>query len=188
MLLGLLMTWSLWITLLAVLVLVICEATESPVLAAFTVLVALTLYQLVGGVDVLGYIKNNPLSLLKWSGIYLTVGVVWGTFKWWLFAHKQLDVLKELKAQFLTSHKISGDKIPDDLKKEWLNKTDHLYDLPPKVQRHKSRIIRWMAYWPTNVLWTVMDDFLRRIYTVIYNKISSTLQKISNSVFAGELD
>lgn len=188
MFLAILMTWSLWITLLAVLVLIICEATESPILAAFTVLVALVLYQLVGGVDILGYIKSNPLSLFKWAGVYLVLGVVWGTFKWWLYAHKQLDSFKEFKASFLQSHNVVGDKVPDNLKEKWLDKSNHLYDFPPKVSRHKSRIIRWMAYWPTSVLWTLADDFIRKIYTVIYNKISSTLQRISNSVFAGEID
>jgi len=180
--------WWLWITLAAVVLLLICEANEKPVAAFFIFAAALLLYQFVADVNIFKYVKDNPLAVLGWVNLYLAVGVVWGAFKWWLYALGMRDEYRELKRSFLSARNLKGDKVPLSLKDEWLKETEWKFDFPPKVYRNKSRIIRWMAYWPTSMLWTMLDDFLKRLYSRLYNMVSATLQKVSDRAFAKDMN
>ena len=51
------------------------------------------------------------------------------------------------------------------------------------ARENKSRIIMWMAYWPWSLLWTTINDAVKRIYREIYQAIQRLLQGISDSVF-----
>jgi hypothetical protein len=42
-----------------------------------------------------------------------------------------------------------------------------------------------MAYWPWSLLWTVLNDPVRKSCRVIYHYIHDYLQEISNNAFRG---
>ena len=54
-----------------------------------------------------------------------------------------------------------------------------------KVSHYKERVITWMIWWPSSVIWTLLDDLVKNIFNHIYNGIHSTLQGISNRIFSG---
>ena len=59
-------------------------------------------------------------------------------------------------------------------------KPDHL--------RYKGRIIAWGGYWPPSMVWTILNDPLRRIGNWIYRMLGSTLKRISDSAWKNEDD
>jgi hypothetical protein len=38
----------------------------------------------------------------------------------------------------------------------------------------------WMSFWPMSLLWTLLNDPIRKLFTEIYTRISGTLQKIAD--------
>ena len=54
----------------------------------------------------------------------------------------------------------------------------------PQVQDYKYDILRWLGYWPINLIWTLINDFVKRVSKTIYNMISGMLQSISDKVFS----
>lgn len=51
------------------------------------------------------------------------------------------------------------------------------------VEKNKGRIISWMTYWPWSMLWTLLNDPIRRIMKHIYYAIRGLLIKIAANVF-----
>lgn len=51
------------------------------------------------------------------------------------------------------------------------------------VEKNKGRIVSWMTYWPWSMLWTLLNDPVRRIMKHIYYAIRGTLIKIAAKVF-----
>lgn len=188
--LTLLAVWWFWITLVAVVALIICEATESPIAATITVVAGVLALQFIGGIDLWTYLKENPLNIIKMVGLYFGIGAGWCVTKWWLYALNRRDGYREQKRKFCKSYKLNDGIIPDDMKNAFRN-SFHPHclrdDYPPKVGKHKERIVRWIAYWPSSVIWTIINDFVQRIAKSIYNLISSTLQRISDKVFEKDL-
>jgi len=54
----------------------------------------------------------------------------------------------------------------------------------PLVSRNKGRIVAWMTYWPWSGLWTLINDPVRRTFRFLYRRISTTLQRMSDKMFA----
>ena len=183
--------WWFWISLAAVIALVVCEATESPVAAAFSIIAAILGLQFLADVNIFGYVVAHPLSVLQYVAGYFTLGAAWGIAKWWMFALKMRDIFRTHKDEFYTKHKlVPGSTIPISLKLDWetsWNTYPHQRsDFPPKASKYKTRIVRWIAYWPPSVLWSIFNDLFEKIARAVYETIARFLQSISNRVFKGE--
>jgi hypothetical protein len=98
-----------------------------------------------------------------------------------------------MKTEWLVSKGQSEFKnVPDDLKEEWgkyLTKEGWGQDrkrlcVPPLVRENRSKVMRWIGYWPISLLSWLFNDMIRRIVKLIYNKIAERLQAIANRVFA----
>lgn len=180
-------TWWFWISLIAIVALVACEATESPILGAISIIIAGVLFYCVADVNWIGYIKDNPLKSLLWLGVYFTTGTVWCISKWFFFCIKMRNKFRVAKNSFFEKHNLSDNTIPFALKDAWKHLVRYSsLEYPPKVSSHKKRIVRWIAYWPFSALWTLIDDFIERLARTIYLAIRVFLQSISDRVFVND--
>ena len=51
------------------------------------------------------------------------------------------------------------------------------------VEENKSRIISWMTYWPWSMLWTILNDPIRKIMKQIFYQIKGLLVAMAMSTF-----
>lgn len=54
----------------------------------------------------------------------------------------------------------------------------------PKADRMKSKVIRWIIYWPTSLIWMVINNPVYRIGNFIYQKVRGRLGRITERMFA----
>jgi len=87
--------------------------------ATFTLAVALALLHLFGNVNVIAFVRQQPLEFALCVLGYFFIGTVWGVVKWWFFVQKRRREYDEKKADFLARHQVAGTAIPPELKDEW---------------------------------------------------------------------
>jgi len=108
---------------------------------------------------------------------YFIVGTGWCVFKWYLFLIDRKEEAENIKEN-------SKNIDPKDIKN--YIKQHHEYkarEFPPQVSHHKDDILLWGCYWPFSLVWTVLGDFLIRIWNRIYTLIKNFLQNMSNRIF-----
>lgn len=190
---------------LTFLLLLIEVANEQWGFAALTMIATVVTLQLFGDVSVLAWIKDNPVQFASGLVGYLGVGVVWAFIKWYLHVASKREEYDDLKRTFMKEQGLVATLIPEDKRVEWARfvcknkqayythtnsdktclKTAKELTAPPSAREHKSRIMSWMAYWPWSALWSLLDDFLRKLYERIYRVIVGTLQRIAEFAFRG---
>jgi hypothetical protein len=153
--------------------------------------------QFFGNVDFLGYVMENPLTIAMIVGSYFLLGGIWGCVKWWVFCRDRWEEYMETKEEFLRSKGLpAGTKVvPDEFKLEWTRKLKQhgeyrgrtLADTP-RVRDNKGKILRWMSFWPVSLIWSLINDFVKRVFKTIYQKIAGFLQRIADNMFAGAQD
>jgi hypothetical protein len=126
------------------------------------------------------------IGVLAWfaCGCATTLG------KWWIFVRKERHRYDDHKMEFLHNRHVNGDMIPENLKVEWRQSLGtFMIEHNPRVSQHKSTIYLWIVYWPWVLLWTAINDPIRKLCRVCYDSMKHTLQAISNRQFAGtEMD
>ncbi len=118
-------------------------------------------------IDLFNYVKENWFNVLLYSVVYVAAGLVWSFPKWFFFLRNMRDKYLELKKQNKSESYILSD----------------LGVIPPLASQHKTKIIGWISYWPISIVWTLLDDFITKIFTEIFNLFSGLYQKMSDSVF-----
>lgn len=150
--------------------------------AAATVVAALTIlgFQFYGGIDIFGHVKNHPLALLAYGGIYALCGMGTGVFKWWRFVRNNRAKYLEAKAEFIEDGKSMT---------EWPRYRDagdyHAikFIFEPVARQHKAAITMWMTYWPLVLVWTVINDPVRKFFRMMYESVTGLLERISKNAF-----
>lgn len=153
---------------------------EKPGLSFFSLIVFGLLLKFFGAGDVFEWVWEHPREVLFGAGVYLAAGMVWGVVKWYFFVTKRRDEYLEEKEEFFKRRGTEDDWARSTLRMRFLNSKG---ELTPLARENKSRIIMWMAYWPWSLLWTTINDAVKRIYREIYQAIQRLLQGISDSVF-----
>lgn len=127
---------------------------------------------------------SMPDAWVFYIGIpaYLVTGTLWGIGKWYLFVSREVMRYRERRQEFLIlngiEHATMDTPVPPALKASWRRAT-YGRQSRPIARQHKRRIISWMCFWPTSVVWAVIDEPWRRIYTAV----ASLLQRIADSVY-----
>jgi len=166
---------------------------ENGVGATISVVAFGALLQWFGNVDIIHYVQGHPLFILSCAGAYFALGAVWGVIKWWIFCRDRLEEYEEAREKFLKSKgQPTGTKVvPPELRPEWRNYLDRNKDyrtgdnlsVPPQVRTHKAKIMRWMTFWVVSIIWSFINDFVKRIFRTIYQRLSTFLQRISDNMF-----
>ena len=146
------------------------------------------------------YISANPLQFLAFVAGYFVAGAVWTVVKWWFFVYRMREEYNEIRESFLRSENVGGPGIPDDLKSNWYGYLRRNVNYgkygsrsrlkliangvePPKPNDFKSRIYSWMVFWPWSMVYTLIDDPVRKIFRFIYRNIKYLLERISAHAF-----
>jgi len=146
----------------------------------------------------LSYLRENPWNVFYFSLKYFAIGTAWCVCKWWFYVNGRLHDYEEFKREWLGSRRdkgvveIEGNKIPGTLKSAWKDAlmNNRIYDdgerlgETPQVSRHKDEILSWMSFWPWSMFWTIVKDFIKKIFTSIYYQIRNWMQWISNKIFS----
>ncbi len=112
-------------------------------------------------------LANLQIVLLGLVG-YFVAGLIWASTKWQFFIRAAKRVLLEDSSWKIDSR---------------FNFGGQLQKVPVQISENKSRYMMWMVYWPFSMIWTLIDDPVRRIFTWIYNSVAGSLQRSSNKVF-----
>lgn len=164
--------------------------------ALFSLLLFAAIIQFFGGVPILQTLWHNPLTALAALAGWLAVSVPWAFTKWWLFVTNNSNRYDEILADFRTQP--GNADLPADVndftpeqKVDWKEYFDqHCYpddwyeyrrvEFYPKVRDHKADVMTWMTFWPWSLLWTLLNDPVRRFFQHVYWQISAALQSISD--------
>lgn len=134
--------------------------------ATITFIIAASLFTFFGGREDLkalgNFLINSPERSILYLLSYFGIGVVWSFIKWYFF-------LLNLRDKLL--YKISN--------KENIG----VYELP-KAKDEYGRIISWMCYWMFSMIWTLINDPIKRTFKFIYMRLEGLYQKIADKMFA----
>jgi hypothetical protein len=148
------------------------------------------LLQFVFHVNISGWVLANPWNLMLFLGSYFVTGSLWSFWRWFLFVRDKLEPYNKLKADWFVDKGLAPvETIPEELKEEWVKFIENDYtrrDLvrTPLVRQNKSKIMRWIGYWPLSVVTWALNDMVRRFVRMIYDSIHDWLQSIANRVFS----
>jgi hypothetical protein len=140
--------------------------------------------------DVLGWMTSHWIMLAIFGGLYFFIGGGWAFWRWFLFAKDQLEPYTQMKTEWLVSKGESQfTQIPAHLKEEWVKYIENDWRRKemcqtPLVRDHKSKIFRWIGYWPISAISWALNDMVRRFVKMVYNYIHDWLQSVANRVFA----
>jgi hypothetical protein len=183
-----------WLVLLAEIVLLFfLVENEHGIWATISLVSFIAALHFLFKIDVLAFVTNHFLAILVSAGIYFIIGSIWCMGKWWLYCKDQHNLYETNKIEWLKGKGIVNTKvIPENLKQTWTDFTrsrwNETWAIVPSVKENKSRILRWMSFWPTSIIWSLIDDFVRRIFNMIYYAIADYLQSIADKIYANTKD
>ncbi len=164
-----------------------------------TLAIFVGLMEYAGSVNIIQTMMASPLRSAEWVVVYFVLGGVWSFVKWYSFvSNKARDVLvvfdkwkKENPTVdwLATMGSFKGTPLEDNLIK-YLNANGVLrytsYGLDnvlPSASDNKDRLVSWIIWWPTSVVWTVINDPIRRLANWMYERLQSTYTRITTFAF-----
>ena len=171
-LLGISLVWYVLfeIALLFILVINECETAATASLFIFGLIV-----HFFTKLNVLQFFRENGTFILELAAIYIGAGLAWSVAKWYFFVRDKRAEYDAIVEEFK-----KGDK--KDFKWQVERRVG---EIPPRAVRHKREIVSWISYWPISVVWTLLDDFLKKLFHRIYDLFAGVFQRISNAQFKG---
>lgn len=168
------------------LVLMALIANERPGWATLFFLAAAFATNYLTGVKVFDWVSENPLGAALVILAYLAIGVVWSIAKWAFFVYAERRAYDRMKTDFLLARQCgnSSGAVPKELQGDWGRYIAHRR-FPPHAAHNKTRIVTWMAFWPWSLVWTMIDDPIKRIFEFLYRRIQTLLEGISKRAFQG---
>jgi len=151
----------------------------------------------------------DPVGLLIWAIGYFILGGVWSFVKWFSYVNTRARLFGEVKLKYIEEintksldDKLEVDiktKIPDVLNfnkylNEWYfnyshrnvgyvdeNRLDHVI---PSASNNKEKIVTWILWWPTSMIWTLLNDPLVRFANWMYDKFHGLYKRIATAAFS----
>ena len=161
--------------------LLICIAYESGVSATLSLIVAGFVIHLAGFVNVRDFVTNNISGILWGSLCYVIAGIIWSFVKWILFVFKKKEAYDKRWADFQILHKHEGEAKIKELWKQIIVSSQRS---APQVGDYKDRIALWFFYWPFSMINTVVQDFTKKLFNLVYNTVKNSFQRVSDRIFA----
>jgi hypothetical protein len=111
---------------------------------------------------------HHPWQTLLYVAGYFVVGGVWSIVKWWFVETARF---REAKDEF------ERRQFPRDQWAEFVAKRK------TAVRVHTEDFAVWIAFWPFNLVWTVLDDPVRRLVKRIAAELRGVYQRITDYVW-----
>lgn len=152
--------------------------------ATATLFLSLLLFQLLSDFKPFNYIKAHPLDSLGIAGGYIVAGFLWSLkVKWYYKAWGMKAKYVECREAFFKKNKIEGVRVPDELLKAWDEEVSRKRVRKPEAKDHKLLIVGWMCYWPFSVVWTLLKDWMRKIFDHIYLRLRFLYETVANKAY-----
>jgi len=174
--------WWYGITLLFLIGAVIAIEKEE-VMPAIIILILYGLYfQFLAGVDFFGYLLKNPLHLLYTITAYVVCGLVWSGIKWALFVNTEAEKQKDTWRYFLKNNNLpsSTKKLTLRKKRDWDSSN---YHKKPMFSGNKKKITIWVTYWPLSLIWSLLNDFVKKLMHLIVIRFHKVYEAIANKAY-----
>lgn len=162
--------------------------TEKIARSFLTVVFYIVFLQFVVKIDIFSSILQNPIKSILILLSYFFIGFIWSFVKWFMYVNKQALTIKLERIEFLKKHKdkhcltITLDTpIPQDLLETW--RYSKSFIRKPVVHENKAKISHWVIYWPVSVIWSLLNDFIRKTIDIIVIKIKFIYEKIASNAF-----
>lgn len=157
---------------------------DSGWLATLSLIVAGLVIHFAGFINLVDVIAQNWLQAIYMAGGYVVVGTAWSFVKWTLYILNCKRKYVEDRDEFIRTHKGSGSET--DLVKAKQKWRDSYHGQPkaPQVKDHKSDIAMWLFYWPFSAVSTVIRDFTKKLFNLVYNTVKDLFQGISDRIYA----
>lgn len=84
------------------------------------------------------------------------------------------------------SRMVLQSNLPGELKDEFraiLAGPEFKAAIIPHPRDHKARILIWMAWWPWSMIWTLLNDPIKRAFRAIYRWLQGYLRKVAIKAF-----
>lgn len=168
--------WGFW-ALIAISAIIMSELvdTDRPGWATFTAIATVAILAVVGNFNPLVWFRTHPEEVIFCVAAYFAAGVMWGVVKWYFW-------LQKLKRQLIAFKNEHPGWSEMDVARIFRS-SGTSGELPPQVGDHKAKIMGWMMLWPASMVWTMLNDPVRRVFEEIYDRIGGGLQAMSNKVF-----
>lgn len=160
--------------------------------ATLVALLTLGALAILGDFNPLAWAMENPTLAALFVPGYLLAGAAWGWLKFAWFARARRRKADAILASFLHQRGIAdGAKLTSDDERDLRYELDRqglVGSVRPLVKEHRGKIIAWMSYWPASILWTLINDPVRRAFVEIYERMGNALQAASDRAFRGADD
>jgi len=136
----------------------------------------------------LDFVYQHQAAFLWLLAFYIPAGIVWATIRWYplyVFGvrNKVRKFLATEQARLRQSYSNDVDAIARGMMSVRDSLTYKFEELPPRVLNHKSDLVRWMAWWPFSIVTYLLGEFLRELFTAIYDGFADMWQRLSNHAF-----
>jgi hypothetical protein len=168
--------------------LLVAIETESPFWAALTLVGFCCAMHFFGDFNAFGWALDNPFETLSYVGGYFAAGAFWSVCKWWFFVRNKRDKYNEVKYNFIRDNKLKigvKDVMPAENRKDFRTLLRHTDTSMPEARQNKSRIMTWMTYWPWSMVWTMINDPIKKLFRMLYLRMQRIYEKISESIWSG---
>jgi hypothetical protein len=123
---------------------------------------------------------------------YIVAGIVWSVVKWVRFLRKAKDIYIEYAIEYddylnyvngprAQGTYMSAPTLPGYFNKPGTSTGNVPYTVDesrPLAKYNKRRIISWMIYWPSSILWFVLHDFVTYIFDCMRGVYDSIAKKV----------
>tara|TARA_R110002110_G_scaffold181552_7_gene387940 strand:+ start:53 stop:658 length:606 start_codon:yes stop_codon:yes gene_type:complete len=191
MLLG--MSYFFWAMIgVSLLALMWCAETESPFWGSFIVLGTFLVSWLIFGISVVTAVVSNPLLAAGAFAGYILAGIAWAYPKWWFHVRSLRNEYVDVMRAFLSNRGYEGAESADEIPAQYLNawhstrSYSHWSRIFPILARaNKRKIMTWMVWWPVSMVWTLINDPIRKMYRYIWDALRSTFDRVAASAMGG---
>jgi len=129
------------------------------------------------------WIRDNPLTLMKYFIAYIVLGVGWSFWKYFFMLKESRRIIKE--------HLKKYENIPPEERapwKEYLSRvTSYNSGISGTFEDSTKSLTFWAVFWVPSMVWTILNDPIRKLFNfIIHDLFIGVYQKMYNKM-VGEL-
>lgn len=132
------------------------------------------------------FVVAHPFDTIGYVAGYLFVGFLWTFVKWWRFLVNSQEDYNRARAEFMQEEGLDPDEpIPADQfdtfrRRHGISNVHDLEHLTFDDQR--ERICGWAVFWPFSVVFTAVNDPVRRVLLFAIDSFKSVYKEIGDAV------
>lgn len=166
---------------------------EKPGWGFFFILAALGAMQLSSDFKPFTWVAQNPTLFGLGILAYVVISVLWTFLKWYMFSVSAKEHYETFRNQWIDNN-IKGRpfdvvtdkaKLAQDFSRNYSYQQRFGDSVPPSPKENASQIMLWMIFWPIDMVWSIINDPVVRIFRWIYKRIAGSLGHIAKGRFKG---